>query len=75
MRLSSKESNLNFSPAHLNLDPTCPHCASRVTLHGPFWNSNLHDNEFLATLLSDVESMELETKPRILGMVTVAKEL
>lgn len=44
-------------------------------MHGPYWNSTLHDQAFLKSLLEEVKDMNLETKPRIIGMVTVASEV
>lgn len=59
------------------IDSECPVCASRLQMCGPIWNGSLHENEFLAKLISEVKHSNeavYKSKARLTGMLSVAQE-
>ncbi|KAI8818492.1 N2,N2-dimethylguanosine tRNA methyltransferase-domain-containing protein [Fimicolochytrium jonesii] len=60
-----------------NVGSHCEHCGKRFHIGGPFYNGPLHNREFLLRMLKEVQSApdaKYGTKPRMLGMLTVASE-
>ena len=58
-----------------NVDCSC--CTGKMHLHGPLWNKSMHENSFIASVIDfcKKEDVKLGTKDRIIGVLSVAKEV
>ncbi|KAF9464736.1 tRNA methyltransferase [Collybia nuda] len=54
----------------------CPHCNSALHVAGPMWSGPIHNTDFVARVLEDLELNQDKygTATRMKGMLTVAKE-
>lgn len=65
-------------PVVPNIKDHCEHCNSRYHMGGPIWTNPIHDIEFVDLLHETIqldESKQLETYSRMLGMLSVIKEV
>ena len=73
----TKGNNFKYTPAvGPPVSSTCNHCGSRHNVGGPIWADRLHDKDFLQKVIASVEKedFKLNTKDRILGMLSMAYE-
>ncbi|KAL0279521.1 UNVERIFIED_CONTAM: hypothetical protein PYX00_001059 [Menopon gallinae] len=56
------------------VDKLCSHCNGKHQLGGPIWTGNLHDLDFLKETISVVESKDLKTKNRLIGVLNMIME-
>jgi len=61
--------------AHIDIPMhKCPICSSSLKLVGPIWNGEIHNLEFIKTLISELPKYELKTSKKIIGMLSMIKE-
>lgn len=76
-KVPTKGNNFKYVPATgPPVGQVCDHCGSRLNVGGPIWADSLHDKDFLHKVISSLESedLKLNTKDRLLGMLSMAYE-
>ncbi|XP_076309693.1 tRNA methyltransferase 1 isoform X2 [Tachypleus tridentatus] len=72
-----KEKCFKFSPGDgPPVDRLCSHCQHRHQVGGPIWAANLHDKDFVLTMLQKVQNEEhlYGTGKRMIGILSVILE-
>lgn len=77
LTIPTKGGNFKYTPATgPPVSEKCSHCGFQQQLGGPMWAEQMHDVDFIKTVISSVEKMpdDFKTAQRIMGMLSLAAE-
>ncbi|KAL5004264.1 hypothetical protein ScPMuIL_017720 [Solemya velum] len=77
LTIPTKGGNFKYTPAiGPPVSEKCSHCGFHQQLGGPMWGDQMHDVDFIKTVISSVEKTpgNFKTAQRIIGMLSLAAE-
>ncbi|KAI3384991.1 hypothetical protein SNEBB_005167 [Seison nebaliae] len=74
MKVKSVNTNTRYEPTNIQANSKCEICGSNLRITGPFWIASINNSQFIQNLIDDNTQLELSTKKRIAGRLSLLQE-